>query len=304
MTAPKLSVTASGYSGRGYRNPWTGEVVPGITTVLGAINQPAILQWSVDQVAAYAATIAEDLVGRDEEQRFRMLRFYHSRAKESDFDDPLVDLHDAHTGVLNDLAELGTAVHSYVEADLNGWMDPDIFRPEQEQMVVAYLQWRQEHDIEVHATEASVFGQGYAGTADAFLKIDGVNTLLDVKTSRAVRDSHIAQLAALGAAHTMAREVPEGTEGAVGFKSRQSDKQFSSWWVAGDVPPIQQYAVLQIRPDDYDKNGVFIPAFCEMHVIDQRQIDASFGLFEGALQIRHAQRKLKDVEKILQKELF
>lgn len=294
MSAPKLTVASSGYGGRGYKSPWTGEVVPGITTVLGAINHPAILQWSVDQVAAYAAYSVEDLVGRDEEQRFRMLRFYHSRAKESDFDDPMKDLSDAHNGVLNELASLGTAVHDWIEADLNDWMEPDIYRPEQEEMVVAYLEWRAEHDVEVYRTEATVFGEGYAGTADLFAKIDGVNTLLDIKTSRAVRDSHIAQLGALGAAHTLAVEVPEGASGATGFKPRKSDKEFSSWWVEDVVPPIQQYQVLQVRPRDVDKFGVESPAFCVQHTIDPRQIDAGYELFRGALQVRHGQKKLKD----------
>lgn len=302
MTAPKLTVASSGYGGRGYKNPWSGEVLPGVTTVLGALEKGGVLQWSVDQVAAYAALHAEDLVGREPESRYRMLRFYHTRAKESDFDDPLVDLTNAHTGVLNDLAELGTAVHEWVEADLNGWLEPDIYRPEQEAMIVAYLEWRAENDVEVHATEATVFGEGYAGTADGFLKINGVNTLLDIKTSRAVRDEHVAQLAALGATHTWAREVAEGTDGAVGFKPRQSDKEFSSYWVQDDVPPIQQYAVLQIRPDDVGKYGEHIPAFCEMHLIDQRQINAGYELFRGGLQVRHAQRKMKEAAKMIEKE--
>lgn len=297
MSAPKLTVASSGYGGRGYKNPWTGEVVPGVTTVGGAVQKDGLIQWSVDQVAAYASVIAEELAEREPEKRYNMLRYYHARAKESTFDDPYADLTNAHTGVLDDLSNLGTAVHEWVEADLNGWIEPEIYRAEQEAMIVAYLEWKADQDIEVHATEATVFGSGYAGTADGFLKINGTNTLMDTKTSRKVHETHISQLAALGAADLMAREVSEGTEGAVGFKPRKADKGFSSWWVKDVPPPIQQYAVLQIRPDEYDNYGVFKPAFCQLHIIPQEKIDAGWEIFQGALQIRRAQRSLKQLEK-------
>lgn len=297
MSAPKLVVASSGFGGRGYRNPWTKEVVPSVTTALGALDKPGVLQWSVDQVAAYAAVHAEALLSRSEDQAYRMLRFYHSRAKERDFDDPMVDLRNAHTGVLNDLAELGTAVHEWIEADLNGWIEPNIYREEQEQMIVSYLEWKSEHDIEVTATEATVFGSGYAGTSDAFLKIDGVHTLVDVKTSRAVRDEHVAQLAALGAADLIAQETTEDHPEAVGHKPRKADKEFSSWWLKDVMPPVQQYAVLQVRPDDYATDGTFIPSFCELHMISQARIDAGFELFKGALQARYAQKLMREASK-------
>lgn len=295
MSTPKLATSRSGFGGRGYKNPWTGEIVPSVTTTLGALDKPGVLQWSVDQVAAYAAVNAEELLNRSMDQAYRMLRFYHSRAKESDFDDPLVDLRNAHTGVLNDLAELGTAVHEWIEADLNGWLEPDIYREEQEQMIVSYLEWKSKHDIEVTATEATVFGNGYAGTADAFLKIDGVHTLVDVKTSRAVRDEHIAQLAALGAADLIAWETTEDHPEGVGHKPRKSDADYTSWWRKDVMPPVQQYAILQVRPDDYTSNGEFIPSFCKLHIIPQEKIDAGFELFQGALQARYAQKKMKEV---------
>lgn len=297
MSQPKLASAQSGLGGRGYRNPFTGEVVPSVTTCLGALEKGGVLQWSVDAVAAYAAVNAEELLSRTEDQAFRMLRYYHTRFKSEQFDDPEVDLNNVHTGVLNDLADLGTLVHDWIEADLNGWIEPDIVRPEQEQMVVQYLSWKNDQDIVVHATEATLFGDGYAGTADAFVTLNGVPMLLDHKTSRAVRDEHVAQLAALSAADLWVREVTEGTEGAVGFKKRRNDTRFDSWWVA-DVPPaITTHAVLQLRPDDYDSKGNLIPAFCRLHVIEQSEIDAAFDIFLGGLKVRHGQRRLKEVRK-------
>ena len=90
--------------------------------------------------------------------------------------------------------------------------------------------------------------------------------LTDVKTSRAVRDTHIAQLAAYGAASMAVVEVPEGTEGAVEYKG--------SWFADKTLPGFQKYAIVQIRPDDYDPKGNLIPAFCKLHVLSQDEIDA------------------------------
>lgn len=298
MTAPKLTVAASGYGGRGYVDIWRDDArLPGVTTVLNALDKPGVLQWSVDQVAAYAALNADLLLTKTEEQAFGMLRFYHNRVKESDFDDPMVDLRNAHTGVLHDLSQLGTLVHEWIEADLNDWLEPEIVRAEQEEMIVAYLEWKQDQDIVVHATEATLFGDGYAGTADAFLTVNGTPMIVDTKTSRAVRETHYAQLAALGECKFWAREVPEGTEGAVGFKPRKADKEFSSWWVKDSIPTFMEYAVLQVRPDDYDSRGVFVPAFAKLHRVPGAAIEAGWGLFEGALKATYAQKAMREALK-------
>ena len=305
MTQPKLASAQSGLGGRGYRDIFgDGGLLPSVTTVLNAIDRPGILQWSLDQQAAWMAVNAAKLLDRDEEQAFRMGRFLPRKMKSSDFDDPMTDLRDSSSGVLNDLAELGDAVHEWIEADLTGGLEPDIFRIEQEQMIVEYLTWKQDHDIEVLAVEKTVYGDGYAGTFDSILRIDGVATLVDNKTSRAIHDTNYGQLGALSAAHTMATEVPKGTEGAVEFTGTRNKVKETSYWVPEALPPIQQHAILRLRPDDYDNNGNFVPAFCRLEVIDQRLVDAGYEMFRGALQVRLAQRKLKDVEKILQKELF
>lgn len=297
MSEPKLARAASGLGGRGYKNPFTGEVVPSVTTALGAIDKPGIRQWIADNTAAYAVANIDHLLNRTEEQGYNFLRWYWNRMKDSDFDDPTVDIRDYHTGVLNDAAELGTLTHEWIEADLNDWFEPDIFRDEQAQMIAEYLAWKTEHDIEVACTEATLFGQGYAGTVDWIGQIDGVWTLVDNKTSRNTWDEHIAQLAALGAAHTWLREVPAGTPGAQKHEKTVKGVKQVSWWVQDEIPPIQQYAILHVRPDDYNSKGEFVPAFCKLKIVPQAEIDAGWEMFQGALQVRKSQSRLKEVRK-------
>lgn len=294
---PKLRVKASGLGGSGYRIPTDdGRVVPGVTTVTGALPAPGITQWAVDNTAAYAVANLDRLYEKTEEQGYRYLRWYWNR--KVDYDDPETDIHNYHTGVLNDAGELGTLTHEWITSHLLGDFEPALTRPEQTGMIEAFLDWESQHEIEVLAAETTVYNPtGYAGTLDFILKVDGVPTLLDVKTSRAVRESHVAQLAALGAAPVLMREVADDSDGGVGYITK---KWGTTYWKEDVVPSFSQYAVLQVRPEDIDNQGTVIPPFCHFHTIEQARIDVAYDAFLGALEVRKGLKALKDVEKALE----
>ena len=285
MSDPHLRIRASGYGGSGYFNPFTGEKVIGVTTALGAIRADGITQWAVDQTAAYAVANVDMLLQRDEERGFAALRWYHNRMTPKKYDEGEVDIYDYHTGVLNDLAELGTWAHEHAEAVVQGLFPPEPTREEHEEMADAFDAWWDEQEVRNIYSEVTVFGPDYGGTGDlrCEMKIDGEWTwmCIDFKTSRAVYDSHVAQLAAYGAADTYAKEVPKGTGGAVEYKKK--------WYVAESLPPVQRYAVLQIRPSDWDDYGNYIEPHCTLHFIDQEKIDAGYEMFRGSVQVRKGQ---------------
>lgn len=299
MTQPKLSQPSSGLGGRGYRQvfePGT-PVVPSVTTALSALEKPGIIRWHVTQTAAHAIANADRLQDMHEESALRFMQYYSGRLTEKKVDQ--IGVYDYSDGVLNDLAELGDFVHSWVDDDLTGGFPEDPWRADQEQMINAYLQWKSENDVEAVCTERTVFGTtqfgGYAGTFDGILKVNGLTVFEDTKTARRSYESHIAQLAALSAADTMAVEVPEGTEGAVYHKmspkvSEAHGGQVDSWWKPEGIPGFEQFGILRIRPDDYDDYGQLTPAFCQLEIIPHEQVEAAFGIFEAGLAARHAQR--------------
>lgn len=294
MTVPKLSVAASGYQGRGYKNPKTGEVVPGVTTVLDALDKGGILPWHIEQTIAYAVTHLDDLMNRTEEQGMGFLR-YKTRPSQKKINE-ILDTYDdealLYSGlVLNDLAELGTWIHNYIDEDMNDRFTPEPVNHIHVELMDAYHQLRNAHLFEPLLTEVTIFGNGYAGTADYLGKIDGMMTLGDWKTSRRVYDSHESQLAALGAGETMFREVPEGTPGAIHYElpasvAKHYGGQIDSWWVEEGLPGFQKYAMIQVRPDDDDK-----PRFAQIHYVDQQIIDAGWKRFQGALAVKQANRE-------------
>lgn len=302
MTTPKLSVPSSGYGTRGYRNPFTGEVVPGVTGVLGAIEKPGIVDFHISNTAAWAVANVDALLNRTEEQGMRFLQYYTRRLKPEKVDE--IDVYNYSYGVLDDLSNLGNFMHTYAEDVLNDRFPEDGWRDDHFQMIAAFDEWYPKHTFRNIHTEITLFGSGVAGTTDWIAEFDGIPTMGDWKTSRRVYDSHESQLAALGSCDTWAKEVSEDTPGAVYYKippsvAKEHGGQVDSWWVPEEVPPFSRYGVVQIRPDDYDRNGVFIPAFVEFHEVSHDKIDAGFDLFEAALAAKKAQRKRKLLEKEL-----
>lgn len=303
MTQPKLAVAGSGYGGRGYKQIFgDGTVVPSVTTALGAVGDPSgLIYWHVQQTALYSVTHIDDLLNRTEEAGVRYLQYVTKKQKAEVLDADDLNVFTASRVVLDDLSNTGDYIHNYIDDDLNDRFTTDPIRRDHIEMVEAWHVWKSQHDIEVLATEATVFGCGFAGTGDFWAVIDGVPTLVDAKSSRKVGFSHIAQLAALGSCDTMAVEVGEG-EGVyhklTPAVAAQHGGQVDSWWRAEPTPAFTQYAVLQIRPGDYDKQtGEYIEPFCELHVIPQAKIDAGWNYFQAGLMARHAERELREAEK-------
>lgn len=277
---PKLRVRSSGHGGSGYKHPLDGSVVPGVTTVLKKLDKPAIVQWAVDNTAAFAVANIDALLSRTEEQGYGFLRWYWKRdALAGDAS----DIRNYSQGVLNDAAELGTLVHDWIAADHGACPYPNVDGAPAYfwEMVNEWDKFKQEHEIVPILTEETFWSHsyGYAGTADALWMIDGVPTLLDVKTSRNTWDEHYMQLAALGAADVLVREVTDGH------------------WVEDSIPAFSQYALLHLRPSDTDNEGNYMEPFCKLKVVDHAEIPEHFEAFLGLLKVSHSQNKIKEIRK-------
>lgn len=300
MSNPKYRVRASGLGGSGYvRPPRSGElcitvknadgeyvdavigddgkpiVVPGATTVLKAFGDgPGLVQWKIDQTVAYAVANVDALMNRTPEQGFGFLRWYHKRTP--DLNDPLVN---AHSGVLNDLAELGTSIHEYAEADVMGEFLPDIETRQLAEMVSVWEDWRFVNEVEPVFTECTVYGDGWAGTFDGLWLINGRLSLLDIKSSRSIGDSHMMQLSALRHAMKNGELLIETAAGSV-------------WIDMNDVPEIEEYAFLQIRPNDDNK-----PAFVDYHVVSEDELDIHYENFLNLLHTLQNGARLRKLRK-------
>lgn len=180
--------TAEGYEDRYYVHPTLGHMLPGVTTVLDRLPKGASFKsWERSRITRRAINNARDLPD--------MLRSEGVRAVEQWLADAPDEARDA-------AADRGTAVHNAVEALLVGDEVPDMSH----KTVAPYWRSAQKFLDEVQPEvltcdgapmiETAMYGAFFAGSADAWLKIDGEVLLCDWKTSSGVRSNYALQLAA------------------------------------------------------------------------------------------------------------
>jgi hypothetical protein len=106
---------------------------------------------------------------------------------------------------VDELAQAGTLAHYFVECDIQEMeRDPafvakfdDVDRARAETSLVKYHEWRVQHIIKVILVERELVSEvyRYGGKLDLLLEIDGMLTLVDIKTSKAIYDDQYTQVA-------------------------------------------------------------------------------------------------------------
>lgn len=172
-----------------------------VTTIIGCLDKPALLYWAAEETAKAAVSVAGSLAARidedGEEETVKWLRDARFRRPKDRLS----------------AASLGTVTHALCESYALDGVRPDRDRAATEvrkeggaKMPAAAVKaeaavamsmldrfdeflsdWQPAYD----ATEVTVYSPtyGYAGTADAFLTLDGVPLIADYKTSRESYDA-------------------------------------------------------------------------------------------------------------------
>lgn len=140
-----------------------GSQVPGVTTVLGVLNKPALVPWAnklglagVD-VSKYVDALAE--VG----QIAHYLILSHLRSEKP---------------------ELSDYAPSQVDKAENSFL--------------SFLEWSKQHELKPLLQETPLVSEilRFGGTPDFFGLVDGVHEVIDFKSGKAIYDEHICQIAA------------------------------------------------------------------------------------------------------------
>lgn len=193
MASPALAVTVG--TGRGYVHPVTQQTVPSVTTILGVLDKPALPRWAAKSVAEFAAVNKDSWVNLPTDAAIDMLKGSPWRTRDR-------------------AAEAGTNAHEYCEALLKGEVSIDSpFDPpglgEAAKNLRGILKAAQPTPLSIEGTVWS-HKYGYAGSFDGIHIIDGVVTLVDLKTSTGVYPDYSIQLAAYKYAEVILK--PDGSE--------------------------------------------------------------------------------------------
>ncbi|MGN8821570.1 hypothetical protein ACTQ2Q_09815 [Atopobiaceae bacterium LCP21S3_F11] len=167
--------------GKGHSYTLDGYRIPGVTTVIGTLDKPALVQWAASETAAYAdehwAELSE-LRSADRIKRLERARLATNRRA----------------------IVTGNRVHALGERISRGeQIDPADIAPGERPYVEGYARLLDDWELDIEHTEMPVCHSEYryAGTLDAIGTSPRLGrVLLDIKTSRRVYAETALQLAA------------------------------------------------------------------------------------------------------------
>ena len=145
-----------------YKMP-DGQRIPGVTTVLGILNKPALVKWANNL----------GLQGIDS----------------SKYRDEMADIGTlAHQMIVDGFNKVTTDTSDYSQTQI------DLA----ENCLLSFMEWEKGHKIEVIMAEKPLVSAefNFGGTIDCFCELDGQPTLLDFKTGKAIYPEMFYQLAA------------------------------------------------------------------------------------------------------------
>lgn len=161
-----------------------GASYPSVTTILNVLDKPALKFW--------AANCAVDYINENLEE------FMSAKAPHT-ITNILTDARTAFKTASKEACDIGTQVHKAIENYIKHGKDLSGDLPEQVQHgFLAFLEWEEKNKAEWLDSELELFDSenGYAGTCDVILKMNGNVYLVDFKTSKAVYDEYKTQIAA------------------------------------------------------------------------------------------------------------
>lgn len=173
-----------------HRYIYDGEVIPGVTTLIKALQPTEILMaWAAKMTGEYIEQHATDINVSDPVELAELVREAKRQYRKK----------------RDRMADIGTHVHAYIEGYVKalhwGTQYPEL--PQNEQAARAcrgFVDWWGQQDIAIHSLEQKILCTGqngcdpYAGTIDCDMTINGDRTLVDWKTSARLSASMGAQL--------------------------------------------------------------------------------------------------------------
>lgn len=171
-----------------------GKRLYGITTVLGVIAKPALIQWAANEACDY---IKEHLLNNgnavDDRGRITCLP--------ENLKSILEQARTAHRKKKTDAGTKGTDVHllveSYVKECIEAGGEAKLVITEN-QSLLNFVNWAMMNKVKFIHSEKQLYSETMwiGGTADLVLEIDGKKYVGDVKTSSAIYPEHFYQMAA------------------------------------------------------------------------------------------------------------
>ena len=169
--------------------PYTnnGITYPSVTTILGQLEKPALINWAANCAVEYMEEHIEEIQNP---------RGPHVVS------DILGNARTAFRTASRSARNIGTGVHHAIEDYISTGKDPTGLSDAETNSFLAFLEWESKNKVRWERAEITLFHthMGYAGTADALAEINGHRYIIDFKTSKGIYDEYRVQLSAYKAA--------------------------------------------------------------------------------------------------------
>lgn len=165
-----------------------GKPLTGVTTVLGVIAKPALIQWAANTAIEYVKANLEALRLGD--------------------NNVLIEAKTAHNKKKEAAGEWGTTFHSKAEAYINLCIEKGSVLPYEDEDIKKFVVWSIENNVKFLSSEKHLYSREWwvGGIADIICEIDGKRYIGDIKTSSGIYPEAIVQTCAYA---KMAQEMGE-----------------------------------------------------------------------------------------------
>lgn len=174
-----------------------GTELPSVTTILGVIGKPALVNWAASTERALVMDAAADLY-QDVAKTPPMSRPTYVSTL-----DRRIGTVKAHKRENEKATEIGGQAHKLIEWSIRKAMGQTVgaeprVRDEAMHAYLRFEEWARDHNVTPLMTEQTVWSRThrYAGTLDLVADVDGVRTLIDFKTSKSIyAEAHLQNVA-------------------------------------------------------------------------------------------------------------
>lgn len=212
-------------------------LLPSVTHILGCIGKPALINWAANTERAAcldaAADLYLDLCRTPPMSRPAYVTTLQGRLSKQK----------AHRKELEKAGEVGSQVHALIEWNLRQSLGQKV-GPEPRVVddaqwaFMAFQDWANSVSLKPLYIEQIVFSSahGYAGTMDLLAEVNGIPTLIDFKTGKAIYSEAMLQSVAYQAALTEMGHLAPQAGLIVRLPKVQTDPAFE----VGVVPPVAE----------------------------------------------------------------
>lgn len=176
--------------GRYYKKD--GKRLPSVTTITGQLDKPALVYWAANCACDCILEEADDIAywtwqddpGHCKEQFCRIIEYARKNFRK----------------VSAKALDTGSAVHAAIELYLKTGQEPQAPSDEVLSAFIAFLEWKDEVQMETLKTEHSLYADRYAGTCDLIcnLTLNGKTAkyIVDFKAAKGIYPEYAYQIAA------------------------------------------------------------------------------------------------------------